>query len=164
MATARQAGSYGEIAFVSLMLILIFQVIGALLAPNGFYWGRDSQLAVWFYLPGSGRLNLLVFPLIPLALVTLVFLYLAFRRLSEAASENGIWSNAVWAVLFLILAGVLPPLQLFHANTNIVNGSWSPMVPPSIHSYSLSASSRLGLSQWLPPCSSGGASVLSPPS
>jgi len=37
MTTARQAGLYGEIAFVSLMLILVFQVSGALLAPNGFY-------------------------------------------------------------------------------------------------------------------------------
>ncbi|MGA1975727.1 MAG: DUF996 domain-containing protein [Conexivisphaerales archaeon] len=122
MTTARQAGLYGEIAFVPLMFILIFQVIGALLAPSGFYWGRESQLVIWFDLPGAGRLNLLVFPLIALALVTLVFLYLAFRRLSEAASENGIWSNAVWAIAFLFLAGVLTPLQLFHANTNVVNG------------------------------------------
>jgi uncharacterized membrane protein len=122
MTTTRQAGLYGEIAFVPLMFILIFQVIGALLAPNGFYWGRDSQLAVWFYLSGGGRLNLLALLLIPIALVTVVFLYLAFRRLSEAASENGIWSNALWAVAFLFLAGVASPLQLFHANTNIVNG------------------------------------------
>jgi len=73
-------------------------------------------------LPSGGSLNLIALFLIPIAIVTLVFLYLAFRRLSEVASEPGIWSNALWAVLPLFLAGFAPPLQLFHANTNIING------------------------------------------
>ena len=107
---------------VSLMLAMVFPMISLLLAPDGFYWGRDSQLAVWFYLPGESRFNLLGLLLIPLAIVALVSLYLAFRRLSDAASEPGIWSNILRAVLFLILAGLLPPLQLFHANTNMLNG------------------------------------------